>query len=257
MTYTFNIFRRISLLAAICSVMLLTACSSAPVKQDGELPAMHTIDSVVKDDVTYEIDVYDPWEGMNRGIYRFNAGFDRYVFLPVVGAYTTIMPDFAEDGVTNFFSNLSDITHLINSALQLKPKATVDSAGRLLINTTVGILGLFDVATKWGIYEHDEDFGQTLGHYGVGHGPYIVLPIFGPSNLRDTAGLVTDAVVMAEIDPLNLDNNDNDIVIPYYLLQGIDVRHRNNFRYYNTGSPFEYELIRMLYTDKRELDIER
>jgi len=257
MTYTFNIFRRISLLAAICSVMLLTACSSAPVKQDGELPAMHTIDSVVKDDVTYEIDVYDPWEGMNRGIYRFNAGFDRYVFLPVVGAYTTIMPDFAEDGVTNFFSNLSDITHLINSALQLKPKATVDSAGRLLINTTVGILGLFDVATKWGIYEHDEDFGQTLGHYGVGHGPYIVLPIFGPSNLRDTAGLVTDAVVMAEIDPLNLDNNDNDIVIPYYLLQGIDSRHRNNFRYYNTGSPFEYELIRMLYTDKRELDIER
>ena len=257
MTYTFNIFRRISLLAAICSLMLLTACSSAPVKQDGELPAMHTIDSVVNDDVTYSIDVYDPWEGMNRGIYRFNAGFDRYVFLPVVGAYTTIMPDFAEDGVTNFFSNLSDITHLINSALQLKPKATVDSAGRLLINTTVGILGLFDVATKWGIYEHDEDFGQTLGHYGVGHGPYIVLPIFGPSNLRDTAGLVTDAVVMAEIDPLNLDHNDNDIVIPYYLLQGIDSRHRNNFRYYNTGSPFEYELIRMLYTNKRELDIER
>lgn len=257
MTYTSNFFRRISLLAAICSLMVLTACSSANVKQADELPAMHTVESVVKEDTTYAIDVYDPWEGMNRGIYRFNAGFDRYVFLPVVGAYTTIMPDFAEDGVTNFFSNLSDITHLINSALQLKPKATVDSAGRLLINTTVGILGLFDVATKWGIYEHDEDFGQTLGHYGVGHGPYIVLPIFGPSNLRDTTGLVTDAVVMAEIDPLNLDNNDNDIVIPYYLLQGIDARHRNNFRYYNTGSPFEYELIRMLYTNKRELDIER
>ena len=256
MTYTSNIFRKISLLVAMCSLVVLTACSSAPVKQPDELPAMHTVDSVVKEDVTYNIDVYDPWEGMNRGIYRFNAGFDRYVFLPVVGAYTTIMPDFAEDGVTNFFSNISDITHLINSALQLKPKATVDSAGRLLINTTVGILGLFDVATKWGIYEHEEDFGQTLGHYGVGNGPYIVLPILGPSNLRDTAGLATDAIVMAEIDPLNLDDH-SEREVAYYLLNSIDARHRNGFRYYQSGSPFEYEMIRMLYTDKRELDIER
>jgi len=256
MIFTFNIFRRVPLLVAIFSLTLLTACSSVPEKQEGELPAMHTVESVVKDEVTYSIDVYDPWEGMNRGIYRFNAGFDRYVFLPVVGAYETIMPDFVEDGVTNFFNNITDITHLINSALQLKPKATVDSAGRLLINTTVGVLGLFDVATKWGVYEHEEDFGQTLGHYGVGDGPYIVLPLLGPSNLRDTTGTITDALVMAEIDPLNLDDH-NDREIAYWLLNSIDARHRNNFRYYNTGSPFEYEMIRMLYTNKRELDIAR
>lgn len=256
MTYTSKFFQRISLLAVICSLMVLTACSSAPVKQGDELPAFHTVESVVNDDVRYPIDVYDPWEGMNRGIYRFNAGFDRYVFLPVVGAYGTIMPDFAEDGVSNFFNNLTDISHLINSALQLKPKATADSAGRLLINTTIGIVGLFDVATKWGIYKHEEDFGQTLGHYGVGDGPYIVLPLLGPSNLRDTTGTITDALVMAEIDPLNLDDH-GDRELAFWVLNGIDTRYRNEFRYYDSGSPFEYELIRMLYTKKRELDIKR
>ena len=255
MSNTSNIFCRFSLLLASISLMMLTACSSAPVKQANELPAQHAIESVIKSDVTYAIDVYDPWEGMNRGIYRFNASFDNYVFLPVVGAYTTIMPNFAEEGVTNFFSNLTDITHLINSALQLKPKATVDSAGRLIINSTIGVLGLFDVATKWDINEHKEDFGQTLGHYGVGGGPFLVLPILGPSNLRDTTGILTDAVIMSEIDPVNLDHNDADIVVPYYLLQAIDARYRNKFRYYQTGSPFEYELIRKLYTEKRKFDI--
>jgi len=233
---------------------MLTGCSSAPIKQANELPAQHTIESVIKSDVTYAIDVYDPWEGMNRGIYRFNASFDNYVFLPVVGAYTTIMPNFAEEGVTNFFSNLTDITHLINSALQLKPKATVDSAGRLIINSTIGVLGLFDVATKWDINEHEEDFGQTLGYYGVEEGPYLVLPLLGPSNLRDATGILADAVVMSEIDPV-IDHNGADIAMPYYLLQAIDARHRNKFRYYQTGSPFEYELIRKLYTEKRKFDI--
>lgn len=255
MTYALKVFRKISLLVTIISLMMLTACSSAPVKQPDELPAQHTVESVVKADVTYAIDVYDPWEVMNRGIYRFNASFDHYVFLPVLGAYTTIMPNVAEDAVTNVFSNLTDISHLINSALQLKPKATADSAGRLIINTTIGILGIFDVATQWGLYEHDEDFGQTLGHYGVGDGPFVVLPILGPSNLRDMTGIIADAIVMAEIDPLNLDHNDNDIVVPYYLLNAIDTRHRNKFRYYQTGSPFEYELVRKLYTEKRKFDI--
>lgn len=256
MTYTSNILRRISLLAAICSLMLLTACSSVPEKQDGELPAMHTVESVVKEDVTYSIDVYDPWEGLNRGIYRFNAGFDHYVFLPIVGAYSTIMPDFAEDGVSNFMNNIQDIPNAINSALQLKPKATVDSVGRLLVNTTVGIFGLFDVATKWGINKHEEDFGQTLGHYGVGDGPYIVIPFLGPSNLRDSTGLLADYLIMEEIDPLNL-NDHEERELYYWALYSIDARHRVGFRYYSTGSPFEYEMIRMLYTNKRELDIAR
>lgn len=236
--------------------MLLSGCSAIPEKQAGELPAQHTIESVVRDDVTYAIDVYDPWEGFNRGMYRFNAGFDRYIFLPIVGAYSTVMPDVLEDGVSNFFNNLFEITNLTNSILQLKPKATLETTGRILINTTLGIAGLFDVATKMGIYEHEEDFGQTLGHYGVGDGPYVVLPILGPSNLRDATGNLVDALAFSEIDPLNLDgHNDREVV--FHFLNAIDRRHRISFRYFDTGSPFEYELVRKLYTQKRKLDIER
>jgi len=256
MTHALRFIRCILLSGVIGGLILLSGCSALPEKHANEIPAQHPVDSVVRDDVTYPIDVYDPWEGFNRGMYRFNAGFDRYIFLPVVGAYTTVMPDVAEDGVSNFFNNLFEITNLINSILQLKPKATVETTGRILINTTVGLVGLFDVATKLGIYEHDEDFGQTLGHYGVSDGPYIVLPILGPSNLRDTTGIVADSLAFSEIDILNLDDH-SDRKLAFYLLNAIDRRHRIGFRYYDSGSPFEYELVRLLYTRKRGLDIAR
>lgn len=249
-------FRSILLSTLIGSLLLLSGCSAIPEKQPGEMPAQHPVDSVVRDDVTYAIDVYDPWEGFNRGMYRFNAGFDRYIFLPVVDAYATIMPNFVEDGVSNFFNNLFEITNLTNAILQLKPKAAMETTGRILINTTIGVAGLFDVATRMEIYEHEEDFGQTLGHYGVGDGPYIVLPILGPSNLRDTTGNIADSLVFNAIDPLNLDDH-SDREVAFHLLNAIDRRHQTGFRYYDTGSPFEYELVRLLYTKKRELDIAR
>jgi len=254
MAYNNHLSRKILLSGVIGSLLLLSACSMVPVKQIGETPAQHSVENVVRDDITYTIDVYDPWEGFNRGMYRFNAGFDRYIFLPAVGTYAAVLPDPVEDGVSNFFSNIFEIINLTNNILQLKPEAAQDTTTRILINTTVGLAGLFDVATEMGIHERKEDFGQTLGHYGVGNGPYVVLPIMGPSNLRDTAGNIVDSVTFTAIDPLNLDDHD-DREIAFHLLNAIDRRHRTGFRYYDSGSPFEYELVRMLYTKKRELDI--
>jgi phospholipid-binding lipoprotein MlaA len=125
-----------------------------------------------------------------------------------------------------------------------------------MVNTTVGLLGLIDVASSIDLPRQLEDFGQTLGYYGVGTGPYLVLPIYGPSNLRDTTGLVTDSLTMSAIDPLNLDGHPQR-QIAYYTLYPIDTRAHVPFRYYETGSPFEYEFVRMLYNTKRKMDIEK
>jgi len=257
MTHSINLIRSLLLPGMIGSLLFLSGCSGVPQKQAGETPAQYSADAVVRDDVTYAIDEYDPWEGFNRGMYRFNAGFDRYVFLPVVGAYSTVLPDPVEDSVSNFYKNIFELTNLTNNILQLKGEATLDTFWRLVINTTFGIAGLFDVATEMGINERAEDFGQTLGHYGLGNGPYLVVPILGPSNLRDFSGNIVDSVAFNAIDPLDLDDNNEERKLVFNLLNAIDRRHRIGFRYYDSGSPFEYELVRALYTRKRELDISR
>ena len=134
-------------------------------------------------------EIPDPWEGFNRTMYRFNYRFDKYIFLPAVRVYEAVLPDFAEQGIHNFFNNIRDITTLINSVLQLSADKSAITTQRLMWNTTVGLLGLVDVASKMELPRQQEDFGQTLGHWGVGTGPYLVLPIDGPSNVRDTTGL--------------------------------------------------------------------
>ncbi len=186
---------------ALC-LMLLTAfiflagCGTAPVRKEPEIPAKYPVSQYVKPDATYAIDAYDPWEPMNRRIYNFNAIFDNVIFLPVVSAYEFVLPVFVQKGITNFFNNLTEVTNLTNSLLQFKFVKAVNTFGRICINTTVGLGGLIDVATlNDGITREDEDFGQTLGFYGLGPGPYLVLPILGPSNVRDTTGLVVDSVV--------------------------------------------------------------
>ena len=241
------------LLASLLGLALI-GCSGVPTKQPGEEPAKRPVEDFVKPDVTYAVDIYDPFEGFNRGVYYFNAKFDQYLYLPLVSGYEFIMPDYVEDRISNFFSNIYEINNFTNNALQLKGMATLKTVGRVAINTTIGILGFWDHATKFGIPEQDEDFGQTLGHYGVGNGPYLVLPIFGPSNLRDTTGLVVDAVAFTAIDPLDFDDH-SEREFPFYLLSAIDKRHRESFRYYETGSPFEYDLVRMFYTKARKIQI--
>lgn len=146
----------------------------------------------------YETVNPDPWETFNRKVFAFNDTADRYVLAPVARGYQAVTPDFVDQGVTNFFSNLGEVPSAINSVLQWKWKRAGRTTGRFFLNTTVGILGLFDVATKLGIEEHDEDFGQTLAVWGVDSGPYIVLPFLGPSTVRDGLSLAVDA----QLDPL-------------------------------------------------------
>ena len=149
----------------------------------------------------------DPFEPMNRAVFSFNEAADDYVIKPIAEAYKFVLPEFARTGVTNFFSNINDVLIGANNLLQGKPAETANDIGRFLINSTIGVLGLFDVATDMGLDKNREDFGQTLGVWGVPDGPYVMLPFFGASNVRDTVGLVVDIETdfMVNTNKLNSD----------------------------------------------------
>lgn len=134
----------------------------------------------------------DPLEPINRVSHGFNEVLDKILLKPIAKTYQFIMPEFAERGVRNVFRNVGEVRNIVHNGLQGKGKGAVQSTGRLLINTTVGIGGLFDVASKIGIPLEREDLGQTLGRWGLGPGPYLVVPFFGPSSLRDSIGLIGD-----------------------------------------------------------------
>jgi phospholipid-binding lipoprotein MlaA len=136
--------------------------------------------------------VEDPWEPLNKRIFAFNQHFDDWFMRPVAQGYAAVVPPPAQKGVRNFFSNLDDVTVMVNNVLQWKPADAVSDGGRILLNTTFGVVGLWDVASHLGLQKHDEDFGQTLGAWGVGPGPYFILPFLGPSSVRDTIGFGVD-----------------------------------------------------------------
>jgi phospholipid-binding lipoprotein MlaA len=135
----------------------------------------------------------DPWESWNRGVYRFNDALDRAVAKPVAKGYVKVVPSPIRTGVSNFMSNLTTPTVMINDALQGKLKAAANDLGRFLLNSTVGIGGILDPATPAGLDRNDEDFGQTLGKWGVHPGPFVELPLLGPSDLRDAPAKAVDA----------------------------------------------------------------
>jgi phospholipid-binding lipoprotein MlaA len=134
----------------------------------------------------------DPFEKFNRGVYQFNETVDRAVLKPVAEGYRFVLPQFIRSSVSNFFSNINDVIVVLNNLLQGKFTTAYSDFGRIAINSTLGILGLFDIASEAGIEKHDEDFGQTLGWWGMPEGPFIVLPFFGPSTGRDVVGRVGD-----------------------------------------------------------------
>jgi phospholipid-binding lipoprotein MlaA len=134
----------------------------------------------------------DPWESMNRRIFAFNDTLDKYALLPAARGYQFIMPDPAEEGVGNFISNIYEFNSVFNFLLQGRPGDALQSAGRFLVNTTMGLAGLLDVATPMGIAHEPADFGQTLYTWGVDRGPYVVLPIFGPRTVRSATGYFVD-----------------------------------------------------------------
>ena len=242
--------KRMHFLWLLAGITMLSGCAaSVPAGR-----AKYNLSDFEKPGTVRPLDVSDPIETVNRGLYRFNYNFDRFLFLPVVNTYEFIMPNYVEKRVSNFFDNIGEFGNFTNGLLQLKPKSAGITLSRFVINSTVGIAGLWDPATHWKLQRQDEDFGQTLGRYRAGNGPYIVLPIFGPSNLRDTVGLVGDTAAFSAVDPLNFEHNEG-WEYPYLGLDVVDARHRQPFRYYKSGSPFEYELVKVLYTEKRKLQI--
>jgi phospholipid-binding lipoprotein MlaA len=156
----------------LCAAAMLVGCTSIPA---GVEPSPH-----------------DPWEPFNRSVFEFNEGLDAYLLKPVVTGYRFILPEFVREGIYNFFSNYNDIYTALFNLLQGKPDYAFNDLMRVVVNTTMGLGGLFDLATPGGLEKHKEDWGQTLGVWGVPTGPYVVLPFFGPSNVRDTFGTVGD-----------------------------------------------------------------
>jgi phospholipid-binding lipoprotein MlaA len=163
----------------------------------------------------------DPWQGFNRSVFEFNETLDEYVAKPVALGYQAITPDFVDTGISNFFSNLEDVLIIVNDIFQLKPIQALSDTGRFLINSTIGVFGFFDVASHIGLEKHNEDLGQTLGYWGVGSGPYVVLPVLGPSNLRDSFGLAGDT--LSGFGYTNIANTQAQAA-GLWLLRNIDVR---------------------------------
>ena len=196
---------------------------------------------------------YDPWERLNRFTYRFNARFDEAIFLRVANAYRRV-PTPLRSGVHNFFGNLSEIDSVINYALQWRLKRGVRSLGRFVINSTIGIGGLFDVAAKVKLPPAPTGLSMTLATWGMHPGPYLVIPLLGPSTLRDGLGFLGDFGALYAIDIAKLYRGDVSWGLD--VANGVDERSNVDFRYYSTGSPFEYENVRFLYVRKRLIEDE-
>ncbi len=159
----------------------------------------------------------DPLEGINRGVYKFNDVADKAIIKPVATAYKAVAPTPIRKGINNFFSNLGSITTVFNDLLQFKFSNAFADAGRFVINSTFGIAGIFDVASMDKIAIHKEDFGQTLGYWGVGNGAYLVLPLLGPSSVRDFTGLVIDT---STTDPVTYTHNIDQVDL-YYQIRAV------------------------------------
>ena len=178
--------------------------------------------TVLPTPVFAEDEISDPFERWNRGIFWFNNKVDRYIFEPVAEGYDSVMPDALQSCVGNFFSNVQYPSHLLSDVVQLKFSQAARHTGRFVINTTLGLGGLFDMAKHMGLEEHKEDFGTALAHHGVPAGPYIVVPILGPTTFRDGFGDLVDNL----IDPISVvpysTADDSDAFLISGGLRGID-----------------------------------
>lgn len=195
----------------------------------------------------------DPWEPFNRSVFEFNEGLDKYLLKPIVAAYRFILPEIVRDGIYNFFSNYSDIYTALQNLLQGKPDLAFNDLMRVAVNTIFGLGGLMDVATPGGLPKHKEDWGQTFGVWGVPSGPYLVLPFFGPSTIRDTFGTAADLetdYLFKYIPDVGLRNSITGLRV---------INARNTF--YEAGDLLDgaaldkYSFIRDAYLQRREYQI--
>lgn len=226
-------------LCAGAAALTLSACATPPQNDPEALVAYHQTN--------------DPLEPMNRYFFEVNYALDELFLKPIAGWYYIALPNPAQDGVRNFLRNLSSPVILANDLFQGETDRAGTTAVRFLVNSTIGIVGLFDVASDMGFVYHDEDFGQTLAVHGVDEGPYLVLPIVGPSNPRDAVGRVVDVF----LDPLTYITRANDLEHLLYVRSGVatvDYRARNldTFDELREGSLDYYATIRSLYRQQRE-----
>ena len=194
----------------------------------------------------------DPLGALNRRIYYFNGTADRYVIKPVMMKYKYYALNFFQKRFSNFFTNFQNIGYALNSFLQLELTEGIETVVRFGVNSTVGILGLFDPATTMGIPKHKETMGLTMAHYGVGRGAYVVLPLLGPSNIRDSAGMVANSFAVNKLDvyhPVHIDFSE------YYMLAlyGFSVKADTGIYFMDSDYVFEYEYARFL--SKKYLDL--
>jgi phospholipid-binding lipoprotein MlaA len=257
---TISIRRAYPVMILLYLALALSGCATTATLPS-EVPAMHSVKEFADDE---NILVNDPWEGFNRSIYRFNYNADKYVLLPVVNGYEFITPTFVQTGVSNFYNNVGEGRTLYNSLLQAKGKKALTTFGRFVTNTTIGIGGLFDPATSFGMRRQNEDFGQTMGVWGVPTGPYFVMPLLGPGTVRSAGGFAVDTVVHSVAvsvfkDQFHgmSDGTKNTIQNSLGVLKTIDNRHQQAFRYHDTGYPFEYELVQFLYRQSREMQVRK
>jgi phospholipid-binding lipoprotein MlaA len=188
----------------------------------------------------------DPWEPLNRKIFAFNETLDKYVLLPTAKGYRFVMPDPAERSVSNFIANIYEFNSVFNSLLQGRPGNALQSGARFLVNTTVGLAGLLDVATPMGIERSPADFDQTLYTWGIESGPYLMLPVFGPHTVRSTAGYFADTYTSI---PAFLD--DQEWAYLFWTVEAIDVR-ANLIKADDLVTGDRYIFIRNAYLQRRE-----
>ncbi|MGV0964115.1 MAG: MlaA family lipoprotein [Polynucleobacter sp.] len=196
---------------------------------------------------------HDPWEPFNRSVFEFNEGLDAYLLKPVVAGYRFVLPEFVREGIYNFFSNYSDIYTALQNLLQGKPSDAFSDLMRVVVNTTFGLGGLIDMATPGGLPKHKEDWGQTFGVWGIPSGPYVVLPFFGPSSVRDTFGTAADLesdYLFSYVKDIGLRNS----------ITGLRVVNARN-TYYEAGDLLDgaaidkYSFMRDAYIQRREYQI--
>lgn len=194
-------------------------------------------------------DPRDPLEPMNRAVHAFNEKVDDIALKPVAKGYAAVLPSPVRTGVRNVFSNLNDVTVFTNNLLQFKLEAATSDFLRVVFNTSFGLLGVLDVASEMGLAKHDEDFGQTLGHWGVGTGAYVVLPFFGPSDVRDTVGFVADKAYTDLVYDIEHNPSRNAAVVVRVVSKRADLLAAKEA--IDTAALDGYEFTRDFYLERR------
>ena len=221
-------------------MVFIAGCSTVPVVTEDP-----------QDDFYYDEEVnQDPWEGFNRSVFTFNDTLDKYFLKPVAKGYRYVTPTFVDNGLTNFFENLQEPLVIVNDLLQGKFMQAGQDTLRFIVNSTLGIFGVMDVAKKIDLPAHDEDFGQTLGYWGVPSGPYLMLPFWGPTTVRDGFTIIPDGYLNL-IGEFNPEADRNALVITNIVDERADL-----IPIETAASGDRYIFLREVFLQKREYDVQ-